>query len=287
MPPYDLRRIPTGLRLAGAAAALAGIVVADVLTGDQLALAPFYLLVTLAVAWYEGAALGWTFAILCVVAMLVAAALSGHPFAGPAYFYFDVAGNAVATGIAVVLATRLRAMHERERLAARSDPLTGLANRARFLEILDNEIARRLRYGRSFSLAYIDVDDFKALNDRRGHAAGDEVLATIGQVLRVSLRRLDAAARLGGDEFGVLLPEADAPAAHATLEKLRRLLHAAMSSANAGVTFSVGAVVFEAAPASAAAALECADAAMYRAKRAGKNALRVEVVSQEADVLVH
>jgi diguanylate cyclase (GGDEF)-like protein len=288
MPTPTQSRVATARRIAAAAAALAVILAADVVTGDQLALAPFYLLVTLAVAWYDGSAAGWSFAGLCVLAMLLAAMASGHPFASPGYFYFDVAGNTAATGVAVVLATRLRTLHERERLAARSDPLTGLANRKHFLEVLGLEIERHLRYRGSFALAYIDVDDFKTLNDRHGHAAGDRLLAAIGHLLRVSVRRLDTTARLGGDEFVLLLPEADLRSSRATLEKLRRRLGAATAgAAAAAVTFSIGAVVFESSPASAEEALERADAVMYRAKREGKNALRVEVAGQTDVALAH
>jgi diguanylate cyclase (GGDEF)-like protein len=110
------------------------------------------------------------------------------------------------------------------RFLADHDPLTRLLNRRAFVSRLDGEVARAARYGRSFGLVIADLDDFKQLNDRFGHAAGDEALVAFANVLVESLRKPDDAFRIGGDEFAVLLAEANEHAARFVVERVRALL---------------------------------------------------------------
>jgi diguanylate cyclase (GGDEF)-like protein len=172
---------------------------------------------------------------------------------------------------------------EREGRLARTDEVTHIANRRAFEEAADRELERARRQGRPVTLAYLDVDDFKRLNDRYGHAAGDEVLERVGAALRCGTRRIDTAARLGGDEFGLILPDTSEVAARALLERLRASVGTASAGRGGPVTLSIGAVTFEAAPASVPEMVARADAAMYAAKRAGKGWIRIEVVRAGSD----
>lgn len=162
-----------------------------------------------------------------------------------------------------------RAMNRVHRLSM-TDALTGLLNRPALMDALDKAVARLNRHGEGFALLYLDLDGFKQVNDREGHATGDEVLRELAAVLWDNLRREDMAARLGGDEFAVLLTGRE-PDAAIVAERLQRMLEAAMRAKGWAVTASIGAVSFHNAPESVDAALSLADSLMYGAKAAGRN----------------
>jgi diguanylate cyclase (GGDEF)-like protein len=111
------------------------------------------------------------------------------------------------------------------RLAASTDPLTGLPNRRAFEERLAHELARARRTDASFALVLADVDHFKQLNDRHGHAAGDEALIELGRLLQAEMRAIDTVARIGGDEFAILLPGTDAAGGAGAALRLAGLVH--------------------------------------------------------------
>jgi diguanylate cyclase (GGDEF)-like protein len=121
------------------------------------------------------------------------------------------------------------------------------------------------------TLAYIDCDDFKRVNDRHGHAAGDQLLVDVAHTLMRSIRKTDVAARIGGDEFALLLPETEARETSRVIDKLRNALHALPYAITEMVGFSVGVVVARAAPRSADWLIDQADRLMFGVKRAGKN----------------
>ena len=162
--------------------------------------------------------------------------------------------------------------------AATHDPLTGLANRARFLEVVDAARRQCERDHKPFAVLFLDLDDFKAVNDGHGHASGDLVLLEIASRLRSCLRTGDTAARLGGDEFAVLLAS-DCAAADATdvADRIIRAVQVPIALTNATVTVgvSVGAVVAGAGGGGSASLLQDADLAMYAAKERGKNQLHL------------
>ena len=154
------------------------------------------------------------------------------------------------------------------------DELTKLPNRRQFLKSLETEFARVQRYDRPLSVLMIDADDFKLINDRHGHFAGDEVLQALAIRLRGIVRQIDLLGRLGGEEFAVALMETDMPAALETAERLRREIAAEPFQIAAGkiqVTVSVGVATRRARDDNAAQLLSLADKAMYLAKTGGRN----------------
>ena len=166
-----------------------------------------------------------------------------------------------------------RAYDEVERLA-RTDPLTGLANRRHFMETLEREVERSERYGRPLSLVALDMDHFKAVNDSHGHAAGDDVLREAARALRAVCRDVDTAARLGGEELALILPETDAAGARTVAERLREHIVSTAHRSPAGEAFRVTASLGVATArhgATGEALLQAADEALYRAKGAGRN----------------
>jgi diguanylate cyclase (GGDEF)-like protein len=151
--------------------------------------------------------------------------------------------------------------------------LTGLRNGRAFREATEVEIARMRRAGGTLTAAYVDIDDFEAIDDSYGHAGGDEVLILVGNVMAAALRRTDVVARIGGDEFAVLLPETGLAEALDRLHRLHDQLRAATAASMAAVGFSVGAVTVTDPPRSADHLLGLADRVMYRVKRQGKNTI--------------
>ncbi len=171
----------------------------------------------------------------------------------------------------------LRESEEKLRVQAARDHLTGLPNRRAFIDRLENELARVRRFRTKCALMMIDIDHFKLVNDRNGHAAGDRVLKAFANVLGATLRQADFAGRLGGEEFGLLLPETTPSAALVLAERLRRKfeeLHVETPSGTIRFTASVGVAAVLPEDESIDAPLARADEALYRAKSKGRN--RVE-----------
>jgi diguanylate cyclase (GGDEF)-like protein len=180
----------------------------------------------------------------------------------------------------------LRDHIEYERRTSLTDALTGIANRRGFRKAAELALAWAGRQPAALSLAYMDLDEFKEVNDTLGHAAGDELLRLVGRTLAGSVRSTDVVARLGGDEFAILLPATDVSTSRVVVERLCERLRAAMRSEAAApaATFSMGVATFpppapgSPPPASVEALLRTADAAMYEVKRAGKGDVRYTVV---------
>ncbi|SHH64010.1 CHASE domain-containing protein [Massilia sp. CF038] len=166
---------------------------------------------------------------------------------------------------------------------ASTDFLTGLPNRREFMGRMEDQLARMQRdVGECASVLMLDIDHFKQVNDRHGHAVGDEVLCHLAEVLRSSQRKIDTPGRMGGEEFALLLPGADIDAAAAFAERLRQSVAGSPYPGEAGplaVTVSIGIASMYPQDGSADAALKRADRALYRAKEAGRNR-----VGKESDV---
>jgi diguanylate cyclase (GGDEF)-like protein len=188
--------------------------------------------------------------------------------------WITVAGvGAVVVVFVAALKTGLDELVARLRTLAREDPLTGALNRRAFVERLDDELARAARAGSPCAVAVIDIDHFKAINDRFGHAAGDAALRGLVATVSERLRRGDALGRLGGEEFAVLLADATADGAERYADELRELI--ALDAAASGTPFTVSVGVAEAAPGGTAEdLLLAADAALYSAKHAGRDTVR-------------
>jgi len=196
---------------------------------------------------------------------------------GRAGAYWNAFINVVVAGTFIYIFSELQALYRRQIDLSRRDPLTGLLNRRGFRELLTVETKRIARHHRPITLAYIDLDNFKSINDQYGHAAGDQLLVAVGQQIARRLRATDSLARLGGDELGILLPETDEAAARLVLNDIRQSLMLHGIEQGRGVTFSVGAVTFISADFSPASMIAMADEAMYTVKKAGKNNVKYKL----------
>jgi diguanylate cyclase (GGDEF)-like protein len=160
---------------------------------------------------------------------------------------------------------------ERTERSAVSDGLTGLYNHAYFLQALRQEVLRSKRHGLKAALMLLDLDDFKRVNDERGHVEGDRVLMKAAAIVRDSVREIDVAARYGGEEFAVLLPDTSRLGAFVVAERIRRRIEERFARSRAPVTLSGGIAVFPDDAAAPADLIVAADAGLYGAKAAGKN----------------
>jgi diguanylate cyclase (GGDEF)-like protein len=176
--------------------------------------------------------------------------------------------------IITYLFSRVKIGWDREKQIARTDPLTGLHNSRSFLELADLERERVIRHKNTFSIAYIDLDNFKKVNDTLGHVTGDRLLRLVAGIMLSNSRKIDITARLGGDEFIILLPDADEHSAIGVLERLREKLLDAMISNGWPVTFSIGIVTYHRPPGSVIDMIRDTDAVMYEAKNTGKDSIK-------------
>jgi diguanylate cyclase (GGDEF)-like protein len=186
----------------------------------------------------------------------------------------------------VDLQKELLETNKRLELLSITDGLTGLYNHRYFQDELARAFEESARYGRPLSLAIVDLDFFKKINDSYGHAVGDEVLKGVSKIFQESIRSTDLTARYGGEEFAVMMPETDVNDAIAFAEKIRRLVGSTPIQTQAGpvnVTVSVGVATVPHPKIHAAKELVvAADNALYRAKHAGRNQVQAEERRAEA-----
>lgn len=248
--------------------------VLDYLTGNEIVFSLFYfipiVLVTLAVNQRFGLLLSF----LSALTLLVAEISAGQQYSHPIYYLLNTLIRTVFYSFVVYLVAALYRSQKEERLAARTDFVTGAVNARYFNELLQMEVERIRRYPHPITVVYIDIDNFKLVNDLYGHRMGDEVLRCIASELKSQLRSTDFIARLGGDEFALLLPSARQADAEVALSKVHNHLRAEMRRRNLPVTFSMGAVTCIVPPYSAEQIINMADELMYEVKNSTKDSVR-------------
>lgn len=171
----------------------------------------------------------------------------------------------------------LKAALEREQCMARTDSLTGAANSRYFYDLLEREIARNRRYKHPFTVSYIDLDNFKQVNDLFGHSEGDAVLRSMIECIQQHIRKCDVIGRMGGDEFALLFPETDSAVAKSVLSKVQKTLLEDMKVNGWPVTFSIGTLTCRGGAETPDEVIRVADALMYEVKHNGKNAIKYSV----------
>ena len=229
-----------------------------------------YTIPVLLVTWTEGLVWGIVFAAattvfreaIAWVQMPVDAPLQWRILNGLAYL--------AVLGVAMAGLQSLRRSQAQLARLVTQDSLTNVLNARAFAERLGQELDRNRRYPRPLALMYMDLDNFKIINDTHGHQTGDAVLRLVADAMRSSVRQSDVVGRLGGDEFAVLMPETDASLADAAAKRLIASLRNVFKG-TPNVTASIGVVSCTATEASTDDLLRRADQAMYDAKKAGKD----------------
>jgi diguanylate cyclase (GGDEF)-like protein len=250
--------------------------------GARFSVTAIYLVPIAVAAWYIGRT-GGRIASLAAGAAKVAAGLLAAAGARELLVVAWDAATILALSFAVgEVLTRLHAALDAEHDLARTDALTGLPNTRSFHELAVLELERARRYQRTFTVAVLDLDHFKTVNDTLGHDVGDHLIRDVGQALRANLRRVDVVARLGGDEFTLLLPETNAAQAQVALSHVREALGRLSGAYDPDVRASIGAVTFTAAPETVGDMVRLADTAMYRAKATGRDRVESITMPEEA-----
>lgn len=263
--------LPKTARIAITVLLLAVVSCADYMSGVRASLSLFYLAPVAISGWYVGRAWGCWMAVASTAFWYLGDLFEGKQFATPLVFLWNIILMAgVFVTVALVL-SRLREALLREREMALTDSLTGLANSRGFFIEANREIERSRRSGSPMAFLYLDLDDFKRINDTLGHMEGDKVLRSIADALRDECRAVDVVARLGGDEFAILFPDTSAEEARATTSRLFESLHEKSRNGLLRVTVSGGLAAYSVPPISIDLALIEADSAMYSQKTSGKN----------------
>jgi diguanylate cyclase (GGDEF)-like protein len=250
-----------------------GLGLLDFLTGYEFSFSLFYLLPIFLVVWFAGRTFGIVASTLSALVWFLADYLSGNQYSNPIIYFWNTAIRFGFFLIITLLLVALKKALQRERELSRTDRLTGATSVDFFYELFQAEIFRFQRYRHPLTLAYVDLDNFKAVNDRFGHSVGDQVLRTVVDSARKELRKTDIVARLGGDEFAFLFPETDQLTAQALIPRIQQGLIEEMKNSNWPVTFSIGVITFITAPGTVNELIKMADDLMYTVKARGKNAV--------------
>jgi diguanylate cyclase (GGDEF)-like protein len=243
------------------------------ITGYQISFALFYTLPVAFSTLFCGKRIGIVIAVICATTWQSVNILTGEEFMHPAIPFWNAATRLGFYIIIIELLSAFQRMMRHEKEMSRVDYLTGAVNSRAFYEIANSEILRSQRYRHPFSVAYIDLDNFKSVNDQYGHSTGDDLLQSATTILKKSLRASDIVARLGGDEFALILPEADAASVKSVISKAQQNLDSEMQKNGWPVTFSIGVITYLAVPRNADEMIEKADKLMYQVKTSGKDSV--------------
>lgn len=276
----SLSRVPRRVHVALALALVLVVGGIDYVTGDELSVSLFYALPIFVASWFVSRRAGIAVSVLCAVDHLLV-----DPIAHASHFPRGVVlwNVVVELGFFVtftLLLVGLKSALDRERALARTDGLTGLANARSFFERLQLEVDRSRRDGTPTTLVYIDLDDFKRVNDQQGHTEGDRVLREVARAIAARLRATDLVARLGGDEFGMLLPATASEEARVVLHTVLGELRERIRRGGWPISLSVGALTFTRSSLGVDELMRRADALMYGVKAGGKNGVLQEELAE-------
>jgi diguanylate cyclase (GGDEF)-like protein len=260
----------------------AGLGYVDYITGPYLSFQIFYLIPVGLALWLASRASSFVVLSISVAAWFIddiEASLYSRHLLVP---YWNLVAKVVFFLIFMFLLDMLKGALQREKLFARIDYLTEVSNRKNFFDLANREISRASRYKYQMTLMYLDLDDFKHINDTYGHNAGDEVLRLFAQTLNSSVRLSDMVARLGGDEFVVLFPETGFEASSGVIQRIRDNLSKVLKLNRWPVTFSIGAITCLDISFDLDTIMASADKLMYAVKKSGKNGIKYEILKGNA-----
>lgn len=273
----DPRTWPPRTRMLFGVLVTLGVAWVDYATGNELRIYPLYFLPLSIGAWQRATGPSIGLAVTTALSWLGSNWIGGMTYSQSWMWTFNTITQFLSFATFAVLTARLSVALAQERQLARTDPLTGLLNTRQFREEVTELLERTQRLPAAFALVFLDLDNFKWVNDNLGHKAGDKVLSDVAEALLRATRRTDRVARLGGDEFAVLLPDTDRAQVEAQVERLLAELREVFGEMpGSPVSASLGAAVFVDGKGTVDAILQRADDLMYRAKRAGKDRAAIE-----------
>lgn len=277
-----MRRFPAWAGVLVGMSLVIALAAIELVVGYEISFEVFFLFPVLLVTVSAGLRWGIAVALVSALTWAIVDHATGHTYSSAWIPLWNAAVRFSFFSVGVLLLDELVTAVGRLSELALRDALTGLQNTRSFYAQFEHEIARHRRAGNPLTVAYMDLDHFKEVNDTLGHAAGDDLLRATGTLLTGTLRESDLVARLGGDEFGILMPNTTAGGAEVALARVHsavtaRMIEAAPKVVGAGVT--IGAVVFESLPDSPDRAVGIADSLMYKGKVSGRGTVRLGVWS--------
>jgi diguanylate cyclase (GGDEF)-like protein len=249
----------------------------DYRTTYEISLALFYLVPIMLTGWFLGMFEGICYSIICLTMIILLDYLSADKSRSIKIYLWNDFGIFGFYIIISIILSKLKKVIIAERELSLTDPLTGIANSRAFNNAAANEIARSQRYGHPLTVAFIDCDNFKKVNDVSGHSAGDRLLKLVATTIFNNIRQIDTVARIGGDEFVILLPETDMEISRGPFVNLQNKLSEIMKENNWPVTFSIGVATFVKLPKSVNELLKESDNLMYYVKKHGKNSIKARI----------
>ncbi len=249
----------------------------DYITGPYLYFITFYLIPLYLATWFAGKWCGLIVLIASAVAWTVDDLSHSLSYVHPIIPYWNLLLKLSTFGFFIYILSSLKGALQRVNMLATTDFLTGIANRRYFFEAASREIDRCKRYGNTITVIYLDIDNFKYINDIHGHDAGDAVLRLIGRTLKENIRTVDIAARMGGDEFSAIFPETGYEDGKLAIQRIKNKLQNAIQSKDLPITFSIGALTCINPAPTFETIMAMADIMMYVAKKEGKNQVRHEI----------
>lgn len=250
--------------------------VLDYVTGYEIAFSIFYLQPVSLASWFGKRSHAVIVCILSAATWLIADIYGGNT---NIHLVIPVWNSIVRLAFFLISAFSLleiKRLLDLERTFARTDFLTNIANSRAFYDSVKIESDRFVRFNRPFTVAYIDIDNFKQVNDSFGHSQGDNLLQSVAKTIKDNIRTIDVISRLGGDEFAILFPETNEVNARAALDKVQKALLDMVINNNWPVTFSIGAVICYKS-CNADELIKEADTLMYKVKESGKNRIEYNI----------
>lgn len=254
------------------------ISIADYFTGYELSFSIFYLIPILMIVWLRGAWKAIIIAIIGSVVWFYVDIASGHYYSRPLILLWNTVLKIILFTIIAVLFGKVKKEIELEKKLSRLDALTGLDNRMSFMDKAKKEKNRSFRFKRPFTIVYIDIDNFKQLNDTFGHSKGDILLQDLGNAIGENIRIYDIAARLGGDEFIIFSPETNKEQAQESVNRIKTCVEKILCRHLSCLTLSMGVVTVTNPAYSVEEIIKIADVLMYSVKKNSKNGIKYQML---------
>lgn len=253
----------------------------DHLTEHELSLSVFYVFPIYLFTWAANRRSGFAISIASASVLILIDIVLGHLYSHPLTLFWNNLIRFVSFIIITSLLSSLKTALQHEKELSHTDHLTGVSNSRYFYNMVKMEINRLERTHHPFTVAYIDVDNFKSINDKFGHTEGDKILLTIVNIIKTKIRNTDLLARLGGDEFAIFFPDTDQESTQAIIRKINDNLVREMKEREIKATLSIGVLTCLIPPHGVDQLIKAADNLMYDAKQCGKNSVRYSMYESQ------